>query len=154
MPAVIAGCMPGGFGSLVFVIAIPFGFMLVLSCGVLIAAYVLRLACRIAAVPTPDIDQALFVSCVEAMIASMIALGCLIAPDLVAEHLSIQLTWLATLVGLSTVAVTLIIPACVYVPGLRVTFLKAMVIAFVRYSFTFSLLAALCLLWALGSGTT
>jgi hypothetical protein len=140
--------MPGGFASFAFVIVMLTGLMLFLSFGVLIAAYLLQFACKMATVPVPDIDRAVFISCVEAMFGSIILLLAGIAP----EYPAIDMSWPAAAVVLSTVAVTFVIPTAIHVLTMRVSFLKAMLIALLRYSLSLSLLAVLRFLFMLANG--
>jgi hypothetical protein len=146
MPAVIVGCMPGGWGSLLLVVVGLFILVAGMTVFVFGAAHLLRLACRMVAVPLPDIDQAMFVSFVETMLGGIIAMGHVVMPELAPASLPIATTWLASLAGLSALGVTLVVAAGVYVPTLKVGFLKGLQISALRYSLTLSALAVLRLL--------
>jgi hypothetical protein len=143
--------MPGGWSTLLFLAVVVFVFVAGATVLVFGAAYLLRVACRGAGVPQPDMDQAIFVSCVEAMLGLVILLSCRTAVEL---YVPIDTTRPAALVGLLAVGLAFVVAAGVYVPTVRVTFRKGMLIASLRYSITLSLLTILRFLLVLACNPT
>jgi hypothetical protein len=112
--------------------------------------YPLQWACRLAKVTTPDFNRALQIS-----FAEMIAVVSILTASALAYYcLAIDFSTSPGLVGLLTAGVAVGVPVGVYIPMMRVTYLKALWIALMRYAFTLALPtgALLLLLCLVGIG--
>jgi hypothetical protein len=128
MAPIIASCMSGNQAIvLLVVLSTPF--------WVPFAGYPLQWACRIARVSTPDFNRALQISFAESIVAILL----LFSTALAYFYLTIDLTTTTGVVGPFTAGVAIVVPLGVYVPMMRVTYPKALLIAALRYAFTLSI---------------
>jgi hypothetical protein len=111
--------------------------------GLSISAFILKLACRIVGAEVPDTGKAMVVSFLESLVGGVLYLGSMITAMFVGKAANAEQTTLAAFAGLSAVSVTFLVPAGLYVPMLRVTFPKGIVISVLRYVITFLLIAML-----------
>lgn len=107
------------------------------------AAFILKAACRVAGEDAPDTGRAMFVSLLESVIgaAAYLCAG-LVLPVVLKTASAGRETMLAS-VGFCAVTIPVIVPAGLYVPMLKVSLQKGLVIAVLRYVITFALAAAL-----------
>jgi hypothetical protein len=136
---------------LVLVFAIGFGIAVFMIC-LSISAVILKLACRTAGAEVPDTGRAMFVSFLESLVGGMVYLASTITLAVVGTAAQMDRTTLGAMVGLSAVGVSFVVPAGLYVPMLRVTFRKGLLISVLRYVITFCILAVFALLIVVASG--
>jgi hypothetical protein len=137
--------------ALAWVFAIGFGvvaFMIVLS----ISAFLLKMACRTAGVEVPDTGRAMVVSLLES-VAGTVAWYCsLMTISLVGIATRADRSAMAVMLGFGAITVTLFVPAGLYMPMLRVTFPKGVLIAVLRYVIIFAIAAVLVLIGMVVTG--
>jgi hypothetical protein len=109
--------------------------------GLSISAFILKLACRTAGAEVPDTGKAMFVSFLESFVGGVLYAGSMLTAMFVGKATNAEQTTLAAFAGLSTISVTFLVPAGLYVPMLRVTFPKGVVISVLRYLITALLMA-------------
>lgn len=134
---------------LVFGIAFVVVFFLI---GLSISATILKLACRTAGAEVPDTGRAMVVSFLESLVGGMVYMASTVCVAFIGVAAQMERSTVGTMVGLSAVGISFVVPAGLYMPMLRVTFRKGLLIAFLRYAITLSIIAALALLIVVATG--
>jgi hypothetical protein len=130
--------------ALLFIIGIVLvAFFISLS----ISAFILKLACHIVGVDVPDTGKAMVISFLESFVQGVLYVSSMITAMFVGAAANAHQTILAAFAALSAVSVTFLVPAGLYVPMLRVTFQKGLVISVLRYVITFVLVAGIGLVF-------
>jgi hypothetical protein len=127
---------------LVYIIGGGLGITLVVL-ALSISAAILKLACRTAGAEVPDTGRAMFVSFLETIVGGMVYYLSIVSVAFFSFIAQLDRPALAAMLGLSAVGVSFVVPAGLYVPMLRVTFRKGLVISLFRYVITLSILAVL-----------
>ena len=109
--------------------------------GLSISAFILKLACRTAGAEVPETGRAMVVSFLESFVGGVIYASSVMTATLLGKAANAQQTTLAAFAGLSAVSVTFLVPAGLYVPMLRVSFSKGLLISILRYVITIVLFA-------------
>jgi hypothetical protein len=129
-----------GLQMLAIIFGLSLGAVLFLIC-LSISAAVLKLACRTAGAEVPDTGKAMVVSFLESVAGSVIWLLSCLSVSVAGIALHAERATMSALVGLSAVNVAFVVPAALYVPMLRVSFQKGLLISILRYVITLSFLA-------------
>jgi hypothetical protein len=137
--------------DLAYVFGFALGGVLLLIC-LSISAVILKMACRTAGVEAPDTGRAMVISFLESLVGSAVYVASIVTVGFVGTAANMDRSFLGAMVGLSAVGVTFVVPAGLYVPMLRVTFSKGLLIAILRYVISLSILAVIVLGIVLASG--
>jgi len=127
---------------LVYIIGGGLGITLVVL-ALSISAAILKLACRTAGADVPDTGRAMFVSFLETIVGGMVYYLSIVSVAVFSFIAHLDRPALAAMLGLSAVGVSFVVPAGLYVPMLRVTFRKGLLISLFRYVITLSIVAVL-----------
>jgi hypothetical protein len=111
-----------------------------------ISAFILKLSCRVCGVDEPDTGKAMVVSFLESFVGGAVYVASLVTAIFIGKAVNAHQTTMTAFAGLSAVSVTFLVPAGIYMPMLRVTFQKGLVVSILRYVITFVLLAGLALI--------
>jgi hypothetical protein len=126
--------------------ALTFVFAVAAACflmGLSVSAFVLKMACRTAGAEVPDTGKAMVVSFLESLLGGLAWFLSVITVSFAGVAVQAERATISAMAGFSAIAVAFVVPAGLYVPMLRVTFQKGLVIAILRYVITLTLLAAL-----------
>jgi hypothetical protein len=149
--AMFAAASPTALNDLAIIFGIGLGAVLLLI-ALSIAAAILKMACRVAGVEPPDTGKAMVVSFVESIVGGVVYAASTLTVGLLGTAAQLDKGTVGALVGFSAVGVTFVVPAGLYVPMLRVTFGKGLVIALLRYVITLTLILLLALVITTATG--
>jgi hypothetical protein len=135
--------------ALIFAIAV---YIVLFLIGLSISAAILKLACRTAGAAVPDTGTAMVVSFLESIVGGVVYFASTLVVVIIGTAVHMDRSVVAAMVGVSALGMSVVAPAGLYVPMLRVTFSRGLVIAILRYVITFAILASLVLLIVLASG--
>ena len=144
-----------GATSLLKDVALVFGlgFAVVgLLIGLSVSAAILKMACRTAGVEAPDTGRAMIISFLESIVGCVVYMASTLTIGVAGSAANLDRSMIGAAVGLSAVGVTLVVPAGLYVPMLRVKFSKGLVISILRNLITLSIVAAIVVGFLLVSG--
>jgi hypothetical protein len=111
--------------------------------GLSISAAILKMACRTAGAEAPDTGRAMVVSFLESLTGGVAWVCSLVTVSVTGAAMQAERATMTAMVGFSAVAVAFVVPAGLYMPMLRVTFQKGLVIAILRYVITFAIVAVI-----------
>jgi hypothetical protein len=134
--------------GLIFMIGVGLCLFMI---GLSFAAFVLKTACRIVGADVPDTGKAMVVSFLESLCCGMAYMLSLLAVFLLGKAVNADKAMMVSMAGLSIVILAFAVPAGLYMPMLRVTFQKGLVLSVLRYVITMSIFLAFGL--AIGAAT-
>jgi len=131
------------------------GFSVVMALiGLSISAVILKLACRTAGVDVPDTGKAMVVSFLESLVATIVYFAAVAVLWFAGAATKANQTMLGILFLFTAIAIAFVVPAGLYVPMLRVTFPRGLLIAVLRYVITIAIGVVIAYLVFAFSGKT
>jgi hypothetical protein len=117
--------------------------VVVFMIGLSFSAFILKTACRTAGVEVPDTGKAMVVSLLESVAGGVSWICSAIIISFLGIATRMDHTAMAVMAGMGAITVCLFVPAGLYVPMLRVTFPKGILIAVLKYVIIIGIAAGL-----------
>ena len=107
-----------------------------------IAAAILKLSCSLAGAEVPDTGRAMVTCVLESLVAALVRLTVVLSVAYVVTRAKYEKPDMLVMVGMVFLVLAFVVPAGIYMPMLRVSFGKGMVIALIRYVITSAIVVA------------
>jgi hypothetical protein len=121
--------------------------------GLSIAALILKLSCAIAGAEVPDTGKAIVTCFLESIVGALARWNVIYCVGYVGQKAYLTVHELMVVTGTAVVAIAFIVPAGIYMPMLRVSFGRGLLIALLRFALTIAAALAVAYILVAMMGT-